>query len=633
MVDYITLPKVNHVTFNPDKVPLTPPTYVTVTADKGFIIKHLNLQYSDYGTWRYYGYYDNGKMYVNFLRDPLYNAQHATFNATVVPDPNVQLTGKIPKVEHVTFTPNEVTMGTTTTVKATADTGYIIKSIEIYRAIGWQGSKLFDANYDTSKGTITFNLTQLNNDNIGLFENATVNADVEPVSVPKPVPKPIPVIYTLPTVPHATFEPNQAELGKTTKITITPDVGYKLSKGSGLILNGKALGSFQGTNIYNLDLTGYTTPDQLKNAQWDLDYEKTVPKPIQNKIPIKLNLTHCTSDTDSIVENTTKKITLTADQGYIFDDDVIVYSYSAIAYTNYYSKILTKANNKNTITVTIMVGGYTDYQDDLTRGLPVPSITAKATKPDVIPTGTQSINIYDMTDGEINSFMNSVVSTIDEDGLKTYDFTAFVNQIYRIPFNIPKEDTTDTTSIKVGKYDVPVNTKQVNKDKLIIDCGTIKVEPHYNNANDYSPLECMLYLPFTKEISLNINDIINHPINIKYNIDLLNGETTVIVSNENNDIYTGQFNISTSLEYYGLHEDKIVNHLNSTYINDIMQAYIKLIYNKPIDNLVSYETNEHGTLKDYHGFTKIKNIDLKGNYNYNEMIDIISLLKQGVYIK
>ena len=41
---------------------------------------------------------------------------------------------------------------------------------------------------------------------------------------------------------------------------------------------------------------------------------------------------------------------------------------------------------------------------------------------------------------------------------------------------------------------------------------------------------------------------------------------------------------------------------------------------------------EHGVLKDYHGFTKISNIDLQGTYNYNEMIEINELLKQGVFI-
>ena len=184
----------------------------------------------------------------------------------------------------------------------------------------------------------------------------------------------------------------------------------------------------------------------------------------------------------------------------------------------------------------------------------------------------------------------------------------------------------------MGKYSVDVETKQVNQDKLIIEGGSITVEPHYKNANDYSPIECVLYLPFTKEVNLNINDIINHTINIKYNIDLLSGSTTIIVSNENNEIYTGQFNISTSLEFYGLYEDKVVNRLNSTYINDILQGYIKLIYNKPIENLVSYETMEHGILKDYHGFTKISNINLQGTYNYNESTEINELLKQGVFI-
>ena len=423
------------------------------------------------------------------------------------------------------------------------------------------------------------------------------------------------------------------KLGEYTNVVLHLDDHYTWNdnQGKGLILNdGTVLGSWNGKNTFGINLEKYLNPEQLQSAHWDLNYTKfDFSDEHSQQIPIELDLVHCSSDISSILENSSKTITLTADEGFIFDDDVI-YSYYDID-GGYYNKITKKANKKNTISFDMNVGSYHEYQQAENEDQ-IPTIKAVATKPDIIPTGTQSIHIYDMKDGEINTFMNSLVQSFSPDGVNVVDFTKYVNQIYRIPFNVPTELTTDISSINVGKYTVDVNTKQINQDKLIIDGGNIVVKPHYNNANDYSPVECVLYLPFTKEINLNINDIINHTINIKYNIDLLSGTTTIIISNENNEIYTGQFNISTSLEYYGLYEDKLVNNLNSTYINDILQAYVKLIYNKPIENLVSYETMEHGVLKDYHGFTKISNIDLQGTYNYNEMTEINDLLRQGVFI-
>lgn len=619
-MNYKTLREVDHVTFTPNQVPLGQKTTVLVTVDKGFKIDKLNLiDMNDYGGEIDYSTYKDGKLTIDFTGIPDETAQGTYFDSNIVDDPNIKLNATLPKVPHVTFIPNEIPVGTITTVKAVADFGYKINSINIYIENSWTYERTLDANY--KDGSIIFDLTSFTNDNAASLKDAKQAVDIV---------KYTPIVYNLPTADNVTFTPKQAVLGTITKITINPDKDYTFVSGKGLVLdNGTALGGFQGLNTYNLDLTNYTGIDQLKTAHWDLKYAKAV-----KQIPLKLNLTNCTSDTVSIPENTTKTVTLKANNGYYFDDDVVIYSYNnSFSEPDDYSIGLIKANKQATITVKMQVGSDDNYQQAIKNKSFIPTITAKATKPNAIPTGTQSMNIYNMSDGEIDTFMNSMVETWGTDDIESVNFTEYVNQIYRIPFNIPQEDTKNITSIKVGKYYVPVNTEKVNKDKLIIDCGTIDVKPHYNNSNDYNPLACVLYLPFTKEVSLNINDIINHSINIKYNVDLLNGETTVVVSTEDNEIYTNQFNISTSLEYYGLYEDTIVGRLNSTYINGIMQAYLRLIYNKPVNNLVSYETNEHGTLKDYHGFTKISNINLQYNYEYNDLDEIKSLLEQGIIIK
>lgn len=535
----------------------------------------------------------------------------------------------LPTVSHVTFNPTKAELGKITPIKVTVETGYTINNLSFSATNPNTDSTIFTSSY--KNGTINLDLTS--------FDSTDKSSAAELITVTQNITKIVHKDWLIPKANEITFTTSvgpisTVKLGEYTNVVLNLDKHYTWNdnKGKGLILNdGTILGSWNGKNFFGINLENYLNPEQLQTAHWDLNYTKTdFSDEHSQQIPIKLDLVHCISDTSSILENSSKTVTLTADDGYIFDDDVIYYYYDDDG--SYYAKQTKKANKQNTISFEIAVGSYHDYQQQISYENDLPSIKAVATKPDIIPTGTQSIHIYDMKDGEINTFMNSLIEHFGPDGVNVVDFTKYVNQIYRIPFNVPAELTTDISNINVGKYTVDVNTKQVNQDKLIIDGGNIVVKPHYNNANDYSPIECVLYLPFTKEVSLNINDIINHTINIKYNIDLLNGTTTIIVSNENNEIYTGQFNISTSLEYYGLYEDKLVNNLNSTYINDILQAYIKLIYNKPINNLVSYETLEHGNLKDYHGFTKISNIDLQGTYNYNEVVEINELLRQGVFI-
>lgn len=536
----------------------------------------------------------------------------------------------LPTVSHVTFNPTKAELGKMTPIKVTVETGYTINDLTFSAVNPNTDMPIFTSSY--KDGIINLDLTS--------FDATDKSSADELIKVTQNITKIVYKDWLIPTATGITFttggEPiTTIKLGSYKNIVLHLDNHYwwNDNQGKGLVLdNGTILGSWNGKNTFGINLENYTDPEQLKTAHWQLNYRKVdYTDDHSQQIPLKLELTNCSCDTQSILENSSKTVTLTADNGYIFDDDVIYPYYDVDG--GYYNKTTEKANKQNTISFEIAVGPYHDYQEHINDDDDyLPIIKAVATKPNIIPTGTQSIHIYDMKDGEINTFMNSLLEHLGPDGVDVIDFTKYVNQIYRIPFNIPTELTTDISNINVGKYMVDVKTKQVNQDKLIIDGGSITVNPHYNNANDYSPIECVLYLPFTKEVSLNINDIINHTINIKYNIDLLSGTTTIIVSNENNEIYTGQFNISTSLEFYGLYEDKVVNNLNSTYINDILQAYIKLIYNKPIENLVSYETLEHGVLKDYRGFTKINNIDLQGTYNYNELIEINTLLKQGVFI-
>lgn len=535
----------------------------------------------------------------------------------------------LPSVSHVTFNPTKAELGKMTPIKVEVETGYTINNLSFSAENPNTGMDIFTSSY--KDGIINLDLTS--------FDATDKSSAEELITITQNITKIVHKDWLIPSATGITFTAGNTpistvKLGEYTNIILHLDDHYTWSdnQGKGLILNdGTVLGSWNGKNTFGINLEKYLDPEQLQSAHWDLNYTKTDFSDEHNQqIPLKLDLVHCSSDTSSILENSSKTITLTADDGYIFDDDIIYYYYDDE--NSYYAKLTKKANKQNSISFEIAVGSYHDYQQQISYENDLPSIKAVATKPDITPTGTKAIHIYNMTDGEINTTMNSLVQKFGQNGPETVDFTRFINQIYRIPFNVPIDLTENVDEIEVGKYTVDVKTKQVNQDKLIIDGGSITVEPHYNNSNDYSPIECILYLPFTKEVNLNINDIINHTINIKYNIDLLSGATTIIVSNENNEIYTGQFNISTSLEFYGLYEDKVVNRLNSTYINDILQAYIKLIYNKPVKNLVSYETMEHGILKDYHGFTKISNIDLQGTYNYNESTEINELLRQGVFI-
>ena len=365
------------------------------------------------------------------------------------------------------------------------------------------------------------------------------------------------------------------------------------------------------------------------------------PETQRKQVPIILELTHCKSNISSLPENTEeefennhvieKTITLTADDSYIFDKDVIYYEYDLN--TNSYFKDTAKATNKNTISFTMLAGAY----DDLERQAHKPKIIAVANpaKEDV-STGLDSIHIYHMRNAELDNLSNKLISYFQttangDTEIQDYDYTRFINQVYRLPFSIPSSIEVDTTKVSAGLFNLDMNTKTIKVDHYDIDIGTIKIDS--KDATSYNAIKATLYLPFISSVQLDINDIVGHTISITYRINLLNGMNTLIVENENGLIYNQNVNVATNLQLFGAYYDKNVGSLNSVLNNNLRQAYIVIERKTPITNLLTYPTNEHGLISDYKGLTKFANTQLHLDATFQEKQEILAQLEQGVNIK
>ena len=542
----------------------------------------------------------------------------------------------LPTIEHITFSPTKAELGKKTTIAVTPDTGYTINRLTFFADDENTGERIFTSLY--KNGSIDLDLTYYDKDDLNLA-NQTIkhSEDVKKLEYDT---------YVLPKINGITFTLNgrpvtSVQLGKYYNFGVVLDSHYSFldDRGKGLVLKNDDgtttnLSGWNGVSALGVHFENYTTADQLKNAYWDINIRKIDHSDEHEKqVPIQLDLVHATVDKTSILENSTDTITLTADNGYIFDDDIIYYSYDI----NYgiYQKLTEKANKQNIIRIDLTTSSYYDYNNS--KNEPVtsgnkPYIKAVATSPTVKPTGTKAINLYSMTDGELNTFMNSVLLQFNSTQTSLANFLDFVNQIYRIPLNIPNDLLTPVKQVHSGKWNINVNTNQITQDHFSIDFDPIKVTPHYQNANDYNSITVSLVIPFAKEVELNINDVMNNTINITYNVDLLQGKTTIIVNNDTGTIYTNQIDISTQLEFYGLYYDKTIGGLNSTYINNALQPYISISYHKPITNLISYSTNENGVLKDYNGFVRVSHGTLTGNMNDTEYNEIMNLLYGGIKI-
>ena len=641
---YYNLPTIAHVTFSPTKAELGKKTTITVTPDSGYTINKLTFFADDenIGGRIFTSSYKNGTIdldLTSYSKDDLDWANQTIEHSEDI-ELNVPVYYVLPTIDHVTFEPTKVEYGKLTNVKVTPENGYIINSIHFEATNPNTADKILNTSYQN--GYIKFDLTNISKSQSSFFEQLIIHSeDVKKLEYGT---------YILPKITGITFTLDgspvtSVQLGTYYNFGVKLDSHYSFldDKGKGLVIkNGDGtttnLSIWNGNNSLGVHFENYTTADQLKNAYWDINIQKIDHSDEHEKlIPIQLELTHATADKTTILENSTETITLTADNGYIFDDDIIYYSYDL----NFgiYHKLTEKANKQNSIKIDLTTSSFYDY--DKLKDNPIssgnkPYIKAVATSPTVKPTGTKSISLYSMSDGELNTFMNSVLLQFNSspDGTQTSlaNFLDFVNQVYRIPLNIPNDLLTPVKQVHSGKWNINVNTNQITQDHFSINFDPIKVTPHYKNANDYNSITVSLVIPFTKEVELNINDVMNNTIKITYNIDLLQGKTTIIVTNDTGTIYTNQIDISTQLEFYGLYYDKRVGGLNSTYINNVLQPYISISYHKPITNLISYSTNEHGMLKDYNGFVRVSHGTLTGNMNDTEYNEIMNLLYGGIKI-
>lgn len=289
--------------------------------------------------------------------------------------------------------------------------------------------------------------------------------------------------------------------------------------------------------------------------------------------------------------------------------------------------VISIGTDKKTATITVP----NEYNDTLDK-IVITGDFSNLTPPPVNPSGTNSIHVYQLDDDTLTKFSTQAMKYFQGGTNTVYDFQKFITQLYKLPFNIPENESTETTNISTGWFTVNEPARKLNKTRYVLDLGTIKVINVNNNGYDHNVKSCTLYLPYVSPLNVPYETILNHNLNIKYDTDLLTGKTTVNVFVDNELLNSFQTNINENLDLYNIYNDTINGTLSSILENTLDHCFIKVEYYQPVGNLVSYETNEHGTLKDYHGYVQTKNTIVSCG-THDEQIAIMQLLEQGVIIK
>lgn len=145
--------------------------------------------------------------------------------------------------------------------------------------------------------------------------------------------------------------------------------------------------------------------------------------------------------------------------------------------------------------------------------------------PIILPVGSASAlwKIYNPSQGQLDTFGAWLWSS------------DFVDQLLKL-FNDPMQaiiglhkvyctpPTSGSGPIKVGYLVSDASAKYVSNQYTEIDCGSIDMKEHFNNAFDYDEFtRISIFLPFIGFRDLDVKDVMRSSINVKYGVDVLTG--------------------------------------------------------------------------------------------------------------
>ena len=319
-------------------------------------------------------------------------------------------------------------------------------------------------------------------------------------------------------------------------------------------------------------------------------------------------------------------IKLQANDGYTFENDgSLTYQRTLLDQ----GTLTIKATHTNTVSITLPSDINWSNQDVFT-------LTMGAVKSEIVETTGGFTNIYKADYTNLLKFSSEVIVKLTGGtggGVQSYDVTPYINNLIMLPFNVP---TGEKSAIVAGNETFTTQLPTVDNNYLTVDLGKIKVDEQYKNGFDYYQVKTRLMLPYTKMIDLDPKHVINQTVSIKYIVNVVNGDTTINLSNNDDVFYSNQVNLASEIPFISSatkgSQYTVINQLKTVFRNSIKQAYIIIEQPTPVLNNDYYSTIERGQLKAYTGNVKA---ELLNNVNVpsDELNALQSQLRNGVKIK
>ena len=417
---------------------------------------------------------------------------------------------------------------------------------------------------------------------------------------------------------NCTVSPDDPQLdGGSHTWTFKANSGYRFDKPGGIfnVNTGKYGNEIVATNTDTTTLTYDLTRDiEVKLTANEIPQTVTT-------IPLSQKLTNATSNVSSAeIDRKLNQLTLIADNGYIFKDDILVQLFTG---SNVSQSFSVAGNGATTTTITFNTNTQNTIVDSMTNIV----ITATAVKPEV---STGYAHYYAITNTELHSFSKEHIwNYVGNDNETSYDVSKYIDNLIELPFAY---DTTDlpTSKIAVGRVATATTTHELKDRFYTIDFGKITVSAKYKNGYDYQIRTCKLYLPFAPAVSIDIANAMEQTIHIVYKIDMSTGNATITLDNSGNPFNTININLADQLPFLNTLQNTVIKDGSHQIYNGIRNPYLVITRQQPILDSDFYPTTEVGKVTSYQGRLKATMLDSSGITDSIDFAELQNLLSQGV---
>lgn len=430
------------------------------------------------------------------------------------------------------------------------------------------------------------------------------------------------ISYTLDS--HITATPDSFNEGESVTITLTAADGYciKTAEGTRYNYDTDKDESISFTISADKKTATATVKDTPDHGVYEVTGEsEAAPTPSKTKT-IEYTLdSHTTATPESFKEGDTVTITLKSDAGYsIKTAEGTRFNYDT---EKDESIPFTISTDKKTATATVVdTSDYGMYE--------VTGDSDAAPSPTTLDGLT---SIYLPTDaelGEIGKLRYSV--TISPSSSGVVDLGAYIVNYIKMFIDVTPTGKTDCV---LGYFNTQIEVSYTNDQILEIDCGSITVNEINENVTDYTDVESRLFLPFIGMIDIDPKRIMGKTVNLKYKINLINGDCVAL-------LYADAVLISISQGQVGYKMPYILNDslltavenysFNGQYLLD-KKPYLLIYYKNQISNSATYNGDSWYTISDLQGYTTFKDVVITGlDCTIDEMAEIEQILKSGVIL-